>query len=84
MRRDALFNFVPDLTFRSVLEQDYAELCRRIEAGCNKSALVLAGAILECVAIFYIERLKLWPAGKGDINSASLSQLIEELSRLAR
>jgi len=50
----ASFNFITDEDFRLSLENDFREMNLCIQAGAHKSAVVIAGSIIEAVLIDYV------------------------------
>lgn len=50
------FHFVKDKGLRDIVERDYPELLTAFAASCKKSALVLAGSIIEAILLDYVQQ----------------------------
>ena len=78
---DSRFSFVSDRQYRAVLEKDYAEVVKCVEAGAVKAAATLAGSIVEALLTDYLldkNHTKVRIKGKNvEIERAGLSALNE-------
>lgn len=45
------FSFVQDEQIREILERDYIELQKTLITGCHKSAVILAGSLIEAILV---------------------------------
>ena len=50
------FSFVKDQNLRDIIERDYPELLTAFAASCKKSALVLAGSIIEAILLDHVQQ----------------------------
>lgn len=77
-----LFDFVADPKFRALLERDFEELEKCVEAKASKSVLVLSGSIIEALLVeFFVHN----PPGnktKAQILKMPLNDLIIEASNI--
>lgn len=71
------FDFIHDRNFKALLERDYEEIGKCIEAKAAKSVLLLCGSIIEAVlSDYFIEHLPT-SKNKNDILKAPLAELLE-------
>jgi len=78
MNQNDLFVFVSNDEYKELLTRDFKELVECVNAGLNKSVLVLAGSILEAVLIEYFTSTASNNTESKRILDLKLYQLIEK------
>ncbi len=71
------FEFIADLRFRTLLSRDYVELRKCLDIDAHKSALVLAGSILEAALSDFFIQFPLVGKSEQTILQSSLGELID-------
>jgi hypothetical protein len=80
------FSFIQNTTLREMLREDYRELLTVLKADAPKSAVVLAGGIIEAVLLDYLRTVEFEPDKSKsppdkDLKRAGLAELVAYASR---
>jgi hypothetical protein len=71
------FSFISDDILRGMIERDKKELDESLSSGLYKSAIILAGSLIEAILVDYFLAFTTPRATSQEILQASLSQLID-------
>lgn len=77
-----LFDFIADPKFRSLLERDFDELERCVEAKASKSVLLLSGSIIEALLMEFFFHNPPSSKTKTQVLKMNLHDLIDEASNM--
>ena len=77
-----LFDFIADPKFRALLERDFEELEKCVEAKASKSVLILSGSIIEALLIEFFTHNPPGSKTKTQVLKMALNELIDEASNI--